>query len=412
MSIVTDKRLSLLVICLMIISAATALPDKILGRNLFYLVIALVVFIVATNLKRNNLQKENNVLAVAFLCVGFSQLFWVYRFPGAVDSIYMADMNYPRTAVYLLLAALLILFLPWLSSGLQLTKKTRFWVTFLAFSGFVYMCARGLSYSFTHPGERLRIDSAATLSAYLCTLQSLFTLYVIRVMGCKYKALLSILLSCLTMLVILLTQTRSALILFPLLLLLFVLINRFWSLKLTAGGCLILGGILFLVVSTSFPGVIDRMHKSYYEITEYSTHNSTSFGSRISMWKAGLYVTTLHPEGQSADTRYHEIDAYMKDYEQGNPEGIRNAVYHLHNDIIESLSLQGLLGGASLLFLFLSLVYFFYKKDVLYLALPLFIAPIVLFGMVDSLFINDRFTVMLCMQLCFFAITADISKRR
>lgn len=404
---IIKKRLPVIVVCLMVLSASTVLSDKVLGRNLFYLAIAFTSIFTAINYKKFTIQREDLLLAIAFLCVGISQFYWFQRFPAEPDTIFMADINYPRTATYLLLTALLVLFLPSLAATLHLGQRSQLLITLLVVVGFTYMCAVGLYYSFTHPGMRLRIDSAATVSAYLCVLQGLLTLYVIYNINFRKKYIIVLFVIGITTLVILLTQTRSVFIIYPLVLLAFALINRLWSFRTIVGSGVLLAGVLALVVGLLFHNFFDRMTQVYNQVSEYNSNNNTSVGARISMWKSGLYATTVHPGGQSAAMRFHEVSHYMDVNERGNPEGKRNAVYHLHNDVIDSLSLQGIAGGLSLIFLFISLIFYFYRKKIIGSTLAFSVMPVVGFGMVDTLFINDRFIVMLAMQVSLFVIMAN-----
>ncbi|WP_192938200.1 O-antigen ligase family protein [Rahnella sikkimica] len=368
--------------------------------------IIIVTFISAFHFKGLGKYKENWLLAAAFLCVGLSQLFWVERFPGAIDSIYMADENYHRTSVYLLLGAVLTFF----SVPFKIEGKRRVIIMLMAFLGFIYLGSRGLYYVLTNPEGRLRIDSAATTSAYLFVMQSFLTLYIVYAMNCRGKKLICALVVFITFLIILLTQTRSVLIIYPFLLLGFVIINKMYPLRSVMLFALFSVGLTAAISGLFLHNLQERMIGAYYEISGYETNNDTSFGSRVSMWKSGIYAIEQHPFGQSTSTRFNEVKSYMDNNERGNPEGVRNSIYHLHNDVIESSSLQGILGGVALLFLFSSLIVFFYKKNLLKIALPFLILPVILFGMVDTLFINDRFIVMFCMQVYLFSAIQNCAR--
>lgn len=147
---------------------------------------------------------------------------------------------------------------------------------------------------------------------------------------------------------------------------------------------------LSLLAKMISPSVQERWESTFSELAGYHENNDTSLGSRISMWKAGLYAIQIHPFGQSAVVRYDEVVDYMDSNEAGNPEGKRNAVYHLHNDLIEAMSLQGIWGGFIFILFFTCLLYAFYKKNMLRVILPLFIIPVIFFGLVDSLFIDKK----------------------
>jgi len=92
----------------------------------------------------------------------------------------------------------------------------------------------------------------------------------------------------------------------------------------------------------------------------------------------------------------------MDSKEHGNPEGKCNSVYHLHNDLIERLFLQGVLGGISYILLLASIIYCSYKENRFREYFVLFILPIISFGSVDTLFIDKRFIIVFGAQLLLF----------
>lgn len=405
---IDKKKLFLFISFLMALSASTVLPDKIVGRNLFYLSITAVVVTFLFCRKSLQIRKEDVLLAIAFFCAGISQLIWTKVFPTPGESPFMADANYPRTSAYLLMSALMVLILPALASTYNLKKSCRLTLSLMLLAGFSYLSARGIAYSITDPGLRLRIDSAATITAYLYALQSFLVIHLLRILDSKGKRAMIALVIAVSVYVILLTQTRSVLILYPILLLHYCIANKIWSYKKIALGSGAIIIFIMLLVSFFFQNVQTRLHQMINETAEYSTNNDTSIGARFTMWSAGIYSLEQHPFGQSTKTRYHEVEQYINTYQHGNSEGLRNAVYHLHNDIIDSASLQGVWGGISLIMLFVALLFFFYKKEVLKSAFPMLVSPVFLFGLGDTLFINDRFIVMFCMQICLFTITAPL----
>ncbi|MEN3751896.1 O-antigen ligase family protein [Mangrovibacter sp. SLW1] len=213
------------------------------------------------------------------------------RFHGSADSIFMADKNYPRTNVYLFLGALLILF----SKPLKIEGKGRLIIMIFSVVGFVYLSARGLYYSFTDPSGRLRIDSAATASAYLFVLHSFLTLYLVRETRCRWWAFVSLLVVVITGLVVLLTETRSVLIIYPCLLVLYLLLNNVFPVRTVIKTSLLTIGVVLAIVFMFFHGVQDRMIQAWYEVSDYQQNNDTSIGARVSMWGRGymLWKNTL-----------------------------------------------------------------------------------------------------------------------
>ncbi|VTP68615.1 Lipid A core - O-antigen ligase and related enzymes [Serratia rubidaea] len=98
---------------------------------------------------------------------------------------------------------------------------------------------------------------------------------------------------------------------------------------------------------------------------------------------------------------------YINSHEGGNPEALRNIAYHLHNDFIEAGSLQGIAGIIALL-CFFSLVYLARRHMDTNAMLILLILPTILIGMVDTLFIDQRYVTNLTLMLVIYLTpTAD-----
>ncbi|MEY1635263.1 O-antigen ligase family protein [Morganella morganii] len=392
----------LVLLCLLILTSALALPDKIVGRNLFYISTVFLIVSYVLNYKKIVIKKENILLFLSFLAVSVSQFIWVKLYPPVSSEYIMANSNYPRTALYLFIGSFIVLLSPSLLNLVQYNKKNCKIIIYIALISLLYMGGKGLFYMISDPTGRLRISSAATMSAYLFMLQSLFTLYIINIMSFRNNILYIGIIFIFSFIVILCTQTRAVIILYPVLVLLYFIVNRQFSFKKLIFSGVMVAALGYLFIGYFFQSVEDRMYSAYHEISGYSENNNSSFGARITMWKSGLHAAKMHPTGQSTDSRLQEVNEYISQYENGNPEAIRNLTYHLHNDIIESASLQGIWGVMALIFLFISMNIFFYYKGTWLSAFPLLILAVSGVSMVDTLFIDDRFIIMLCILTVLF----------
>lgn len=103
----------------------------------------------------------------------------------------------------------------------------------------------------------------------------------------------------------------------------------------------------------------DRISQIQTDIAEYHINNDTSIGASLSIWKSGWYSSSqFNLLGQSTDKRYQEVEKYIRQNERSNLEVMRNLAYHLHNDMQETLSLQGMFSLFSLLRIYLFSLYF------------------------------------------------------
>lgn len=402
----------LVIFCLLILTSGVALPDKIVGRNLFYITTLFLITSCILNYRKIVIKKEDILLFLSFLMVSASQFIWVKLYPPVSSEYIMANSNYPRTALYLFIGSFIALLSPSLLNLTLYNKKNCKIIIFITLISLFYMGGKGLFYMVSNPTGRLRISSAATMSAYLFMMQGLFTLYIINIMSFKNKFIYISVVFVFSFIVILYTQTRTVIILYPVLILLYFIVNKQFSFKK-----LILSGVMiialgYLLVGHVFQSVENRMYSAYYEISGYSENNNSSFGARITMWKSGLHAAKMHPTGQSTDSRLQIVKEYISQYENGNPEAIRNLTYHLHNDIIESASLQGVWGVMALIFLFVSMNIFFYYKGTWLSAFPLLILAVSGVSMVDVLFIDDRFIIMFCALTVLFSAKIKAIKKR
>ncbi|EPG8312118.1 O-antigen ligase family protein [Klebsiella aerogenes] len=388
------------ILLLAILSCVFVMPEKIMGRNLFYLSSVITLIYAVINRKRLTFKKEEIFLSLTLLMLGASQLIWSYRFPGNPAEIYMADVSYPRSGAYLMIGAVMMLLLPGVlrTTAIQYGKS----LSYVLVAGFSVLTLYALHYHFFVSGDRLRIDNSATLSAYLYTIYSLLTLYALACVNIRYRNYIASGVIFFSLWIIFLTETRSALLIYPAVLLYALLTGNVMSKKKSALACLMLLVAGLAVIELAFPSLKDRASEAVTEISDYQSDNNTSMGSRLSMWHTGIYEIIAHPGGVSSQQRFQILSQLMYEKEQGNPEGLRNIVYHLHNDLIETMSLQGVIGGLFLLALYGAMLLYVYRKATLKCALAFIGAPVILFGCVDTLFIHDRFIIMFIVALAVF----------
>jgi len=253
-------------------------------------------------------------------------------------------------------------------------------------------------------------SDAATTGAYLAVIYSMVLIVAIR--AAFKDGVISVLLLVAafltTMGMIVMTQTRSAIILAPLLYaLFFAYYYRSVSLKIK------LSLVLVIVLSASSVVYLawDRISQISTEISEYDTNNDTSIGARFSMWSAGAHSIEPSFLGQSADQRYKKAIDYIDQYQRGNPEAKRNVIYHLHNDLLETLSLQGIFGFVSLVMFFIAGFYFSLRKGALENYGTLFIMlPVFILGIADTVLIqsNTVLVIIIALALSFPLMKKDL----
>ena len=394
---------------LVAMAVSTTLTDTTLNRNAFYLATLFAVIILVIRRPRH-IPREVLLISVGVLIVGLSQLLWHWRFPASANSLLEADESYSTTALRLISGAALIFSMGVLRDSWG--RKTLIMVKSLIVIGFFYTSFMGLYYHLKAPGVRLEIKTVSTITAYIYVLQSLLTIYVISSINLRYKPLAITVVILVTLWIILLTETRSSLLLYPAILVLMFCRKHHFSIKMMLLSCM----VALLVSSATyhfFQSTTERLAGTFTELGNYQKGDgNSSLGSRISMWKAGIDAIEHHPAGQSTGSRLTITTEYIHQHEGGNPEALRNLVFHLHNDVIEAGSLQGIIGIAVLL-LFYILV--FRASRISATAKPillLVLLPTMIIGLVDTLFIDHRYVTNLTLLLTTYVCLESSIRRK
>jgi O-antigen ligase len=199
---------------------------------------------------------------------------------------------------------------------------------------------------------------------------------------------------------ILLTGTRAAIIVYPILLSYMLL---FASRSIRRPSTFIgAAGVLVLVLALGYNSVIKpRFDSLKNDVITYQIKPDevTSVGARFSMWDAGWFAAKARPFGE----RIHDREAVVR---QGVQTGALNEQVlgflkiHLHDDMLEAMSLQGFWGGGLLLVLYASLACQARSSSgSVRMGLTLVLGLIVAFGVGDVLFMWTKLVVLLLLSI-------------
>ena len=150
--------------------------------------------------------------------------------------------------------------------------------------------------------------------------------------------------------------------------------------------------ILFILLL--FQSIIKpKAEQTGTEISMFESGNDdSSLGSRFSMWRIGVTSFKTAPWGQSLEAR----NSYAKTFVANNPKYKTALVYigdHLHNEFLQTLSLQGIIGGISLLCFHLSIMIGALRHhNTILLSIT---ACMVIYGLTDVILLSPE-------ALCFF----------
>lgn len=223
---------------------------------------------------------------------------------------------------------------------------------------------------------------AATIAAYVITFTALYSSIVFTLLQNRFKWVLFYTNFALSFAAITMTGTRAAIITYPLLTIIMVVICHREHKKSLAKGLI---GTLILLIGC---GLIfnkelgNRAAALKHDIDLYVMKNSSasSVGARFSMIQAGIISAPSGLKWQSLEQRAEKIKKLSKQ----NPIYKSATVFldvHMHNEVSEAISTKGTLGVIFLLLFYAALIYYCVaEKQFLLLVFPV---SIILFGLSD-----------------------------
>jgi|GEM_PF-410807 O-antigen ligase len=304
--------------------------------------------------------------------------------------------NYLLSGKRLVIAAFMVFYFHSIASSI--TIRSQRIASIILLFGLAIMSVYGFHQFYSsHIRIQLNTDSATTAAyqiAFYLVISLVITLRAFA--GHKIKVLLVLLNLVFAAFLLCLTETRSAILLMPFLLLLFFCKNiASLSKKQVIFSLVMVVGIAAVMIASAW----QRIDEVSGEVLDYQKNNSTSVGARFSMWQAAAHSLSPNFFGQSSDARYHELKTFIIKNDNGNPEAIRNIFYHVHNEVLESFSLQGIFGFIAILTFYLSLIILSFHKysshrSVIYIAFP-----IIAFGLSDVIFLQSAATMALSIDI-------------
>lgn len=158
-----------------------------------------------------------------------------------------------------------------------------------------------------------------------------------------------------------LTQTRSALLIFPVICALSLVAGYIKSPKKLFFSVIAFFIALAILVALFSQPIYNRFHEGFSDLTRYDQGNSkSSLGARLAMYEIGFDIFKEAPlAARSADTRAQRMTELAREnkYLQG---ALEFSNVHLHNEFIEAASLKGIAGVLSTLLFYVALFFTVY----------------------------------------------------
>ncbi|ADW75932.1 O-antigen polymerase [Rahnella aceris] len=386
-----DDKLASLLFLLITISISFFMYSGEITRNFFYIAtyIAVLYFIYVT--LRVDKKIKFYPVACTILLLGISKLLWVML---TVNHQYpLIAYHYQISGKRLILASFILYAIEHNIHKWKIpTLTVRTGIAIMTILFIVISVIRIIVYLKT--GERMKINSdAPTSGAYTFTIFSLLVMYSLKYHALKHYRLICLIVMTLTFAVLAATETRSAIILFILISagsIIYDFTKSSHTSKIIYGFAI---AVLIIAAVTSghpyYNKVLTRFDNLQNEVTSYNDgERNTSVGARFSMWRAGVDAFKHHPFGQSADSRNALATTFIDEHEGGNPEALRNLQFHLHNDIIDTMSLQGIFGALIMVLFFAVLLLYPFRLVPKGYEFLLLSVPVIYFSMGDTQFYN------------------------
>lgn len=396
-----------IVLALSCISLSTPLVASTMCRNALYLAFALSIV--------DLLIKRPKVIFNQFTLIFFALLLLVITLYLPTIFLhssvhYTIDLNYVITSKRLFFGSVILIYLALTKD--RLSEKSWMVANSLIVIGFIYSSVIALKIYYENFGARLEIVTVSTMTAYIYILQSLCTLYILSQLKYRKTYLLLALVFSLSYYIVFLTQTRSAMLTYPIFTVVFLLKNKFFNIK-TITIIALFSCVIVVFNLSSIKNALERMAYSVNEVQNYERNDgNTSLGARFSLWKSGLTSFKENPWGESADRRNIIAEKYIMQFENGNPEALRCLPFHFHNDFVEMLSLRGIIGGAILILFILVLSISAYKITNSINIHILLIAPTFVYGLTDTLLIDVRYVTIFILLLSFYLLVPKSTKKK
>ncbi len=227
--------------------------------------------------------------------------------------------------------------------------------------------------------------TSATGAAYTAVFISCYTLAVLQHLKIRIRDLLILMHFVSTLLVLIATETRAAILVYPVIFMALVLIKFFKEKHFTWKGIVVIGIAFFAGILVMKDSLMHRYNDFNRDISAYEKNDTyTSIGARLAMWETGYYSAKNNYLWQSTDQR-NQLIKMTVERDPGLKGAVPYMVGHLHNEIIETWSLKGP-SGLVLYFMFIIAVAWYALRVVKSYILLAFLVSMIMFGISGVMF--------------------------
>lgn len=341
------RRLYIASFTLAILSIVFTLIITARQREIFYFSFYLAMF--GLFVERKNIRLPKMDISYVIIAIGLIKIIWtlvLYR--------HMQGYGLGHTQLdagkKLVVGGVLIFYISYFSHYLTTFNYRQY---LLAGFTLAFLLATGYGiYQVYHGIERIDLSTnRATIAAYIYSALSILLIYLLVKLknstGCHIAIVTIIIVS---FLIVVMTGTRAA-ILSHLLLILLMMLFHFRKIHLKP--LLIVVALAGIASMASYGKYIKpKIEQTNTEITLYQQGDDfSSLGSRFSLWSVGLKIFSQHPFGNTVEARHTQAEEIII----GDPQNKTAMIYidsHLHDELLEAASLQGIVGLLAVLFFY------------------------------------------------------------
>lgn len=251
----------------------------------------------------------------------------------------------------------------------------------------------------------------ATGAAYTIAFISFYIILVVQHSSSKWKELIILGHFFITFLMLVATETRAAILTYPIIFFGLLVVKFYKEKHIPWKGILV---FLIALLAGAFmmkSNLIQRYDDLNRDIIAYGNNNSsTSVGARFAMWETGLVAAKENYLWQSTDERNKKIVAAVKN-DKSLSGALPFTVGHLHNEVVETLSLKGP-SGLILYILFVVSVGWYALRKANSVILFAFLVSLIMFGVGGVMFYSKTTPVAWMLTLIMSIVLLEQNKHR
>ena len=366
---------------------------------------ALVIFL----LDIKNFRKNDAFwLCLVLLIIGVCDLIWyrMYKVDSEAINSYRAYLEVGKICLFGAFSNFVFVNRNQLKVGCNMLLVIALQLMIVVYAGYQHLFLENQRVTLSLAG-----GADATGAAYTIAFISFYTILVLQHSSSRWKEFFILGHFFITFLILVATETRAAILTYPIIFFGLLVVKLYKEKHIPWKGVSV---FLIALLAGAFmmkDNLIQRYNDFNSDIVSYDKANSvTSVGARFVMWKSGLIASKNNYLWQSTDERNTIIREEIKKDPSlsGALDYIRG---HLHNEIVETLSVKGPSGVILYILFVISLGWYALckRKSIILFA---FLVSIVMFGVGGVMFYSKTTPVAWMLTLIMSIVFLEQNKHR